>query len=89
METNDSGKGFSAFTVVRALGRRKLFLLVPVVLVTAAASIYSLRLPELFRARALIAAVTPSPGDYPYGRSGAVTTANIQDQLRTIAGNAV
>ena len=83
METNDSGKGFSAFTVVRALGRRKLFLLVPVVLVTAAASIYSLRLPERFRARALIAAVTPSPGDDPYGRSGAVTTANIQDQLRT------
>jgi polysaccharide chain length determinant protein (PEP-CTERM system associated) len=84
METNDAGKGLSVFTVLRALQRRKLYLLVPVLLMTGAAGVYSLRMPERFRARTLIAAAPVVPGNYLTGRSGAVTTANIQDQLRTI-----
>jgi len=84
METNEAGKGLSAFTVLRALKRRKLYLLVPVLLVTGAASVYTLRRPERFRARTLIAAEPVTPRNYLNGRSGAATTANIQDQLRTI-----
>ncbi|MCX6620761.1 MAG: hypothetical protein NTY38_06720 [Acidobacteria bacterium] len=64
--------------------RRKLYLLVPVVLVTAAAGVYTLRLPERFRARTLIVAEPELTGSYLSGRSGATITANIQDQLRTI-----
>src|SRR5450759_4421785 len=84
METNDSGKGLSVFTVLRALKRRKLYLLVPALLMTGAVSVYTLRLPKRFRAQALIAAEPVVPGNYLNGRSGAATTANIQDQLRTI-----
>lgn len=84
METNDSAKGLSVFTVLRALKRRKLYLLVPALLMTLAVSVYTLRLPKRFRAQALIAAEPVAPGNYLNGRSGAATTANIQDQLRTI-----
>lgn len=84
METNGSAKGLSAFTVLRALKRRKLYLLVPALLLTGAVSIYSLRLPKRFRARTLIAAESVTSGNYLSGRPGGATTANIQDQLRTI-----
>ena len=84
MEANNSGNGLSAFTILRALKRRKLYLLVPALLMTGAVSIYTLRLPKRFRARTLIAAEPVAPGNYLSGRSGAATAANIQDQLRTI-----
>lgn len=84
METNDSGKGLSAFTVLRALKRRKLYLLIPAVLVTAAVAAYTLRLPKLYRAKALIAAEPVTPGNYLNDRTSAATTANVQEQLRTI-----
>jgi len=84
METNEPGKGLSAFTVLRALKRRKLYLLVPVLLVTGAAIVYTLLRPERFRTRTLIAAEPAIPRNYLNGRSGAATTANVQDQLRTI-----
>src|SRR6185436_19200508 len=85
MEPNQVGNGLSAFTALRALKRRKLYLLVPVLLVTGAVSVYTQRLPERFCARTLIAAESVVPGNYLNGRSGVVvTTANIQDQLRTI-----
>lgn len=86
METTEAGKGLSAFTVLRALKRRKLYLLVPVLLVTAAASVYTLRQPERFRAKTLIAAEPVNPGNYMTGRTGAAptATASILEQLRTI-----
>ncbi len=84
METSISSSGLSTFTVLRALKRRKLFLLIPILVSTAAAGIYSLRLPERFRARTLIAAEPMVSGNYLNGRSGATTTANVQDQLRAI-----
>ena len=43
MEPTEAGKQLSPFTVLRALKRRKLYLLVPVLLVTGAASVYTLR----------------------------------------------
>lgn len=84
METNEAGKGFSAFAALRALNRRKLYLLVPALLVTGAVSVYTLRLPERFRAQALIVAEPLNAGNYLTGRSGDATIVNIQDQLRTI-----
>ena len=58
MEPNKGGKRHSVVSVLRALKRRKLYLLIPVLLVTGAVRLYTLRLPERFRARTLIA---PSP----------------------------
>jgi polysaccharide chain length determinant protein (PEP-CTERM system associated) len=84
METNEAGKGFSAFAALRALNRRKLYLLVPALLVTGAVSVYTLRLPERFRAQALIVAEPLNAANYLTGRSGDATIVNIQDQLRTI-----
>ena len=84
METKAAGKELSAFTVLRALKRRKLYLVIPVLLTTGAASVYSLRVSERFRARTLIAAEPVIPGNLLSGRSGGATTTNIQDQLRTI-----
>ena len=85
MEQNETGKRLSIFTVLRALRRRKLYLLAPVLLVTAAVWVYTLRLPDRFRARTLIAAAEPvTPANYLSGSSGDATTASIEDQLRTI-----
>ncbi len=85
MEQNETGKQLSVFTVLRALKRRKLYLLAPVLLVTAAVWVYTLRLPDRFRARTLIAAAEPViPANYLGGSSEAATPVNIEDQLRTI-----
>jgi succinoglycan biosynthesis transport protein ExoP len=84
METNGVAQGLSGFTVWKAIQRRKLYLLSPVLLLTAAAGIYALRLPELFRARALIAVEETNSIHYLTGRVDAPATANAQDQLRAV-----
>lgn len=84
METNEVGKGLSAFTALRALKRRKLYLLVPALLLTAGAIAYALWLPERFRARTLIAAEPMPSGNYLSGTPNVTSTANVADQLRTI-----
>jgi len=84
METNGTAQGLSVFTVLKAVKRRKLYLLMPVLLLTAGAGIYALRLPERFRARALIAAEAAIPVHYLADRVDAAATANIQDQLRSV-----
>lgn len=84
MEANDPGNGFSAFGALRALKRRKLYVLVPALLATAAAVVYTRRMPEHFRAQALIVAEPVAHGDYLNDRPGDATAANVQDQLRTI-----
>ena len=50
METNNGGKRHSAFTLLQMVKRRWLYLLVPMVLVTAAVAVYTGRLPKRFRA---------------------------------------
>lgn len=82
MDANES-KGLSAFTVLRALNRRKWYLLAPVLLITAAATVYTLKQPPRFRARTLIVSL-PVQANTWNGSSGAATTAVIQDQLRSI-----
>src|SRR5712692_4785851 len=81
MKTTSTGKQFSIFAVLRALRRRKLFLVLPVLLATPAAYYYAQRLPERFRTRALVAAESPRPGV----TSGRLAPAvNVQEQLRDI-----
>ena len=84
METNGTAQGLSLFTVLKAIRRRKLYLLMPVLLLTAGAGIYALRLPECFRAQALIAAEPVSPAHYLTDRIDAAATANVQEQLRAV-----
>jgi succinoglycan biosynthesis transport protein ExoP len=84
METNGAAQGLSVFTVLKAIKRRKLYLLMPVLLLTAGAGIYALRLPERFRARALIAAEPVIPAHYLADRVDAAATANVQEQLRAV-----
>jgi len=84
MEANAPGNGFSAFAALRALRRRKLYVIVPALLATAAAVVYTRRMPEHFRAQTLIVAEPVAHGDYLNDRPGDATAANVQDQLRTI-----
>jgi len=84
MESNKDGKRHSAFTVLKTLKRRKFYLLVPMVLVTAGVALYTARLPERFRARALVASEAAIPEPYLSGRVDAVATVNVQEQLRSI-----
>jgi polysaccharide chain length determinant protein (PEP-CTERM system associated) len=84
MEANDPGNGFSAFAALRALKRRKFYVLVPALLATGAAAIYTRRMPQHFRAQTVIAAEPVAHGDYLNDRPGEATAANVQDQLRTI-----
>src|SRR5664280_1979054 len=84
METNKGGKRHSAFTVLKTIKRRILYLLVPMVLVTAAVAVYTARLPERFRARVLVASEAAVPEPYLSGRVDAVATVNVQEQLRAI-----
>src|SRR5579864_6669722 len=84
METNGAAQGLSVFAVLKAIKRRRLYLLMPVLLLTAGAGIYALRLPERFRAEALIAAEPVIPAHYLTDRVDAATTVNVQDQLRAV-----
>jgi len=84
METNTAGKRHSAFTVLKTLKRRKLYLMVPMVLVTAAVAVYTERLPERFRARALVASEATAPEPYLSGRVDMVATLSVEEHLRAI-----
>ena len=84
METNKDGKQLSPFTVLRTLQRRKFYLVAPVVLITAAVAAYTARLPERFRARALVAAETAIPAPYLSGRVETATVVGVEEHLRTI-----
>src|SRR5579864_6970927 len=84
METNGAAQGLSVFAVLKAIKRRKLYLLMPVLLLTAGAGIYALRLPDRFRARVLIAAEPVIPSHYLTDRVDAAATANVQEQLRAV-----
>ncbi len=84
MQANKDGKRHSAFTVLKTLKRRKFYLLVPMVLVTAGVAVYTGRLPERFRARALVASEAAVPEPYLSGKVDGLATVNVQEQLRAI-----
>ncbi len=81
MKTAPAAKTFSMFAVLRAVQRRKLFLVLPMLLTTPAAYFYAHRLPERFRTRALVVAETPRAGVLD-GKTA--PTVNVQDHLRDI-----
>jgi polysaccharide chain length determinant protein (PEP-CTERM system associated) len=73
----------SPIALLRALKRRKLFLLLPVLVLLPAISFYALRMPPRFRARALVGAEAAASGRLPFSRPDtALLTA--QDQLRAV-----
>src|SRR5688572_21681175 len=84
MENSSTGTGLSPFKVLRALRSRKLYVVIPVLLLTAGATYYTRRLPERYRAQALVAAEPAFPGEFLGRADAAAATVNVQDQLRTI-----
>jgi len=84
MEPDKSGKQHSARTILKTLKRRKFYLLVPMVLVTAAVAVYTERLPERFRAKALVASEAVAPEPYLGGKVDAVATVDVQEHLRAV-----
>src|SRR5690349_18048358 len=85
MQTNETGKTLSVLTVLKAVKRRKLYLLIHVKLLTTGAILYALRLSPRFRARALVAVTPVIPQYYLNARpDSTAATANVQDQMRSI-----
>ena len=84
MEPDKGGKRLSAFTILRALKRRMLYWLVPMVLTTAAVAVYTGRMPKRFRAQALVASEAKVPVPYLSGRVDAAAAVNVHENLRAI-----
>ncbi len=76
MQPNIEPKKLSPLALLRALKRRKLFLLIPVLF-------YALHLPQRFRARALVGAEPAIPGRLPFAKPEPVAL-TAQDQLRVV-----
>jgi polysaccharide chain length determinant protein (PEP-CTERM system associated) len=75
----------SPLALLRALRRRKLILLIPILLLTPAIAVYTLQLPQRFRARALVGAAPAIPGHTAIvPRTEVAATLSAQDQLRAI-----
>ena len=84
MQNNGTGKTLTAFTILNVVKRRKLYFLIPMLLLTAGAAIFAFRLPARFRAHALVAVEPVIPQHYVNLRADATATASVQDQLRSI-----
>ena len=84
MESHDAGQGLSAFSVLRALKRRKFYVLVPTLLLTAGAAYVVTKLPEHYRARTLVGTQAPPFADYLNDKPPVPATATVQEQLRTV-----
>ena len=83
MKNNVEGSA-SPLAFLRALKRRKLILLIPIVLLTPAIAMFTLRLPQRFRARALVGATQAIPGHTTIAPRPEAAALSAQDQLRTI-----
>jgi len=77
-------KTSSVTAVYKTLKRRKVLVLVPTILCTVGVAIYSLRLPERYRADVLIATDATAPDPYLTGRTDVTPTTTVQEQLRAI-----
>ena len=83
MQSHETGNGLSVFAVLRAIKRRKFYILIPTLLLTAGAAYYVKTLPERYRARTLVGTQTVTAANYLSDRPAAPIT-TVQDQLRTI-----
>jgi polysaccharide chain length determinant protein (PEP-CTERM system associated) len=81
IQTTESRKATSLATLVKALRRRKLYVLAPMLVLTAGSIVFALRLPERYRSRALLAAESAAAQDYMKTKP---TMINIQEQMRMI-----
>jgi polysaccharide chain length determinant protein (PEP-CTERM system associated) len=84
MKPNVQSKGYSPLALLRALKRRKLFLLVPALVLTPAIALYVYRMPQVFRARALVGVTSAIAGRPAFTNPDAFVALNTQDQLRVI-----
>jgi polysaccharide chain length determinant protein (PEP-CTERM system associated) len=66
------------------LKRRKLYLLIPILLLTPAVCFYALRLPEKFRAQALVGAEPLIPGQAPSTARFDPAVVSAQEQMRAV-----
>jgi polysaccharide biosynthesis transport protein len=84
MKSSTPVNKFSPLSVLRALKRRKLYLLVPIVVLVPAAWFYAQRLPQRFRANALVGSEPLIPGQPAPGNVVDPSTINAQEQLRAV-----
>jgi polysaccharide chain length determinant protein (PEP-CTERM system associated) len=84
MKTNGSGRGISAASIWRMLNRRKLFLLLPVLILVPGVTYYAARLPLKYRAKALVGAEALIPGQPGLVSRVDPGTQAAQEQLRAI-----
>src|SRR5579862_7706789 len=84
MNNGTATQGFSPLTVLRCLKRRKFYLLVPLLLVPPATYYYAKRLPQTFRARALVGAEPLMPGEQAVTGRVDPNTVSAQEELRAI-----
>ncbi len=75
-------QSISIFSLLEALRRRKMFVLIPTILLTAGFAFYAYTQPNRFRATALIAAEQTTPPEYL--KHVAPPPLNIQDHLWTV-----
>src|SRR5580704_18503891 len=80
MKGNGNTKGLAPAAFFRLLQRRKWFLILPVVLLTPAVAYYASKLPQKFRARALVGSLSVLSGE-PRPDAGGITA---QEQLRAV-----
>ena len=81
MNGKGNTKGMTPATILRLLQRRKWFLIVPVLLLTPAVAYYTSKLPQKFRARALVGQQSALPGQAVRQDAG---TATVQEQMRAV-----
>jgi polysaccharide chain length determinant protein (PEP-CTERM system associated) len=75
---------FSPLSILRALNRRKLWLLVPMVVLISAAWFYAQSLPQRYRAKALIGSEPLIPGQSAPNNRVDPGTVNAQESLRIV-----
>src|ERR1700683_1257158 len=84
MKSSTPGNRFSPLSLLRALKRRRFYLLAPVVVLVPAAWFYGQRLPQRFRASALVGSEPLIPGQPAPGNLVDPATINAQEELRAI-----
>jgi succinoglycan biosynthesis transport protein ExoP len=84
MKSSTPANKFSPVSLLRALKRRKFYMLVPVVVLAPAAFFYGQKLPQRFRASALVGSEPLIPGQPAPGNLVDPATINAQEELRAI-----
>jgi len=85
MKSSTSAKKMSVSSLLRALQRRKSFLLIPVLVLTPAVAFYVMKMPQLYRAQALVGSDPQVQDRLTFGqRNEAAAALSAQDEMRAI-----